>query len=68
MSTIKYPTVYVDLYDIDGNAFAIMGAVTKAMRREGISQEEQDAYFKEARSGDYNHLLATTAEWVNIEL
>ncbi len=68
MSTIKYPTVYVDLYDIDGNAFAIMGAVTKAMRREGISQEERDAYFKEARSGDYNHLLATTAEWVNIEL
>jgi hypothetical protein len=68
MSTIKYPTVYVDLYDIDSNAFAIMGAVTKAMRREGISKEERDAYFAEATSGDYNHLLATTTNWVNVEL
>jgi hypothetical protein len=68
MSTIKYPTVYVDLYDVDGNAFAIMGAVTKAMRREGIPQEERDAYFKEATSGDYNHLLVTTNNWVNVEL
>jgi hypothetical protein len=68
MSTIKYPTVYVDLYDVDSNAFAIMGAVTKAMRKEGISKEERDAYFAEATSGDYSHLLATTAEWVNVEL
>jgi hypothetical protein len=68
MSTIKYPTVYVDLYDIDSNAFAIMGAVTKAMRKEGISKEERDAYFAEATSGDYSHLLATTTNWVNVEL
>jgi hypothetical protein len=67
MSTIKCPTVYVDLWEVDGNAYAIMATVTKEMQREGISQEMQDAYFKEARSGDYDHLLATTAEWVNIQ-
>ena len=68
MSTIKYPDVHVDIFNIDGNAFSIMGAVTKAMRRAGISKDEQDAYFKEATSGDYDHLLATTFNWVNTEL
>ena len=66
MSTIKYPEVEVDIYSIDGNAYSIMGAVTKAMRRAGIPKEEQDAYFKEATSGDYDNLLATTAKWVSI--
>lgn len=62
----KYPEVEVDIYSIDGNAYSIMGAVTKAMRRAGIPKEEQDAYFKEATSGDYDNLLATTAKWVSI--
>ena len=58
--------ITVELTGIDGNAFSIMGAVTKAMRRAGVSREEQDQYFKEARSGDYNQLLATTMEWVEV--
>ena len=58
--------ITVELSGIDGNAFSIMGAVTKAMRRAGVSREEQDQYFKEARSGDYNQLLATTMEWVEV--
>lgn len=62
----KYPEVEVDLIGNDGNAFSIMGAVTKAMRRAGVSREEQDAYFKEATSGDYDHLLATTMKWVSV--
>ena len=62
----KYPDVEVDIYSIDSNAFSIMGAVTKAMRRAGIPKEEQDAYFKEATSGEYDNLLATTAKWVSI--
>jgi hypothetical protein len=36
-----------------------MGAVTNQLRRAGASKEEQDEYFTEATSGDYNHLLAT---------
>jgi hypothetical protein len=43
-----------------------MGAVTKAMSRAGVSSEEQDKYFKEATAGDYNQLLATTMEWVEV--
>ena len=58
--------ITVDLIGHDGNAFSILGAVTKAMRRAGVSKEEQDLYFKEATAGDYNHLLATTTKWVEV--
>jgi ribosomal protein S9 len=58
--------ITVELVGHDGNAFSIMGAVTKAMRRAGVSREEQDQYFKEATAGDYNQLLATTMEWVEV--
>jgi hypothetical protein len=56
----------VSLIGHDGNAFSIMGAVTKAMRRAGVSREEQDQYFQEATAGDYNELLVTTMKWVNV--
>ena len=62
----KYDNINVDLIGQDGNAFAILGAVTKAMRRAGVSQEERDLYTKEATSGDYNHLIATTMDWVEV--
>jgi hypothetical protein len=58
--------ISVTLSGIDGNAFSIMGAVTKAMRRAGVSREEQDEYFKQATAGDYDQLLATTMEWVEV--
>lgn len=56
----------VELIGYDGNAFSIMGAVSKALRRAGVSKEEQDAYFSEATSGDYDNLLRVTMNWVNI--
>jgi hypothetical protein len=58
--------INVSLSGIDGNAFSIMGAVNKAMRRAGVSKEEQDEYFKQATAGDYNQLLVTTMEWVKV--
>ena len=33
------------------------------MRRAGISDEERDAFYAEATSGDYYHLLATCTRW-----
>jgi hypothetical protein len=63
----KYPNVTVDLNRVSGNAFSIMGAVTRALRSNGIGSSEQDAYRKEAMSGDYNNLMDVTAKWVNIE-
>jgi hypothetical protein len=58
--------IEVELIGQDGNAFAIMGAVSRELKRAGVSKEERDAYFTEATSGDYNHLLRVTSEWVNI--
>lgn len=58
--------IEVQLTGNDGNAFAIMGAVTKQLRRAGASKEELDQYFQEATAGDYNQLLATTMEWVEV--
>lgn len=63
----KYPEVNVPLVGEDGNAFAILGRVQKALRRAGVPKEELDAYFAEATSGDYDHLLRVTMEWVNAD-
>ena len=65
MIDVKYPEVEVDLVGEDGNAFSILGRVQKAMRRADIPKDEIDAYLKEATAGDYDHLLATTCEWVH---
>jgi len=64
---IKYPDITVQLTGQDGNAFAVMGAVNKALRRAGVSQEERTEFMNEATSGDYNKLLATAMAWVNVE-
>lgn len=58
------------LIGIDGNAFAIMGYVSRCMRRNKHSQEEIDAYIEDAKSDDYNHLLIVSMdmiEMLNIE-
>jgi hypothetical protein len=64
---IKCPEVKVQLIGQDGNAFAILGAVTKAMRRAKVDQSIIDQYKEEATSGDYNHLLQTTMRFVDVE-
>jgi hypothetical protein len=63
----RYPEVQVQLSGQDGNAFAILGRTTAALRVAGVPSEEIDAYFAEATSGDYDHLLQTTMAWVNGE-
>lgn len=65
---MSYPRhdVDVELLGHDGNAFYILGAVDRELRRAGVSQEERDSYREEATSGDYDHLLAVTEQWVNI--
>lgn len=49
-----------DLVGIDGNAYSVMGYVTKAMRNEGKTQEEIEAYLTEAKSGNYDNLLCVS--------
>ena len=43
----KYPEIEVHLTGQDGNAFAILARVTRAMRHAGISDEERDAFYAE---------------------
>ena len=57
----------VRLIGEDGNAFAILGRVCDALRRAGYGNDFIRAYKDEATSGDYNHLLNTTAATVEIE-
>jgi hypothetical protein len=58
--------IKVKLVGNDGNAFAILGAVSKALRKGGRG-DLVDAFMKEATSGDYNHLLRTACEYVEVE-
>lgn len=51
-----------DLVRVDSNAYSIMGYVQRAMKTEHCSKEEIDAYLKDAKSSDYNHLLITSIE------
>lgn len=63
----RYPDITVQLSGQDGNAFAIIGAVQSAMRRQGIDATERNAFFEEATSGDYDNLLRTAMRWVVVE-
>lgn len=66
MTDVKYPHVEVQLTGNDGNAFAIVGNVSKAMRRAGVEKAEIDRYVAESMSGDYDHLLQTAMSWVSV--
>ena len=59
MKKVIDKTVNLDLVGVNGNAFMIMGVFQRQAKREGWSQEEIDLVLTDAKSGDYNHLLAT---------
>jgi hypothetical protein len=61
----RHPDIQVQLSGEDGNAFAILGRTAAALRAAGVPQQEIDAFFAEATSGDYDHLLQTTMAWVD---
>ena len=63
---MKHPEIEVQLTGEDGNAFAVLGKVRKALRRADVPQEEIEQFTKEATSGDYDHLLGVCIEWVNV--
>ncbi len=63
---VKYPEIEVELVGQDGNVFAILGRVTKAMRKAQLSNNQIDEFTDEATSGDYDHLLQTCMKYVNV--
>lgn len=67
MSTkLKQTGIKVKLIGTDGNAFAILGRVKDALKQGGQDKEFIDAFLKEATSGDYDHLLCTCMEVVDV--
>ena len=56
----------VRLVGEDGNAFAILGRVRRAILRSN-HPELADDFIQEATSGDYDHLLVTCMRYVNVE-
>ncbi len=58
--------IVVELVGEDGNAFAIIGRVSKALKRGGHGDLVNE-FTKEAMSGDYDHLLQTAMEYVEVE-
>jgi len=59
-------SVRVKLLGRDGNAFNIIGIVTKALKRNGYKDLVEE-YKKEAMSGDYDNLLRVTMDYVEVE-
>jgi len=66
MNKPRYPQVKVRLIGENGNAFSILGACNHALRKAGVSKEERNSFFRDARNGDYDHLLRVVQEWVTV--
>jgi hypothetical protein len=56
----------VQLVGTDGNAFAIMGKVARALRQAGRPDLVKQ-YMDEATSGDYDHLLQVTMKYIDVQ-
>ena len=58
----------LNLSNVDGNAFSVLGAATAAAKKAGWSKTEIGAYLAEAKSGDYSNLLAVTMDYFEVTL
>lgn len=47
----------------DGNAYALLGRASSALRAAGCTRDVEDEFHEEATSGDYEHLLSTIMLW-----
>ncbi len=59
MERLVDKTVTGSLVGVDGNAFAILGHFRKQAARQGWRGHEIELVIESAKSGDYDHLLAT---------
>lgn len=60
----RYPEIEVKLVGEDGNAFAIVGRVTNALKKNGVPADEIKKFTDEAFSGPYDNLLQAVMRWV----
>jgi len=59
-------TPEVELAGENGNAFAILDKVSKALRKAGTDKEYIDSYLHKVMDGDYDHLLRITMKYVDV--
>lgn len=58
--------IKVNLIGQDGNAFYILGTVSKQLQINGYTKELRDFYCQLATAGDYGNLLSVTNNFVEI--
>jgi len=66
-SRALYPGIKVKLIGEDGNAFVLIGLVRKALRNHRVPAHVIEEFVEEATAGDYNHLLGTILNYVEIQ-
>lgn len=57
----------IDLGNMDGNAFNMIGVARKALKKAGYSKEELEEFTKDATSGDYDHVLQVIFNHCEVE-
>lgn len=65
MNNHPFTDAVVQLTGEDGNAFAILGRVKRAIMRSN-HPELATAFMQEATAGDYDHLLCTCMRYVTV--
>ena len=58
--------VRVQLTGTDGNAFAILGRVSRSLQQGGYAHLVEP-FYNEATAGDYDHLLQTCMKYVEVD-
>jgi len=66
MDAVKYPGIRVQLTGNDGNAFALIGKVRRALLRGGVGGRQISEFMAEATNGNYDNLLQTCMRWVEV--
>lgn len=56
---------FYSLVGQDGNAYSLMGYAAKALREVGLKEEAKQV-FKDATTGDYNHLVNVCSYYVEM--
>lgn len=62
----QIPRPRIKLTGTNGNAFAVMAAVRRALRKAHVPQTVIDKYIAESTSGDYSHLLVTAYRYARV--
>lgn len=66
-TTPRFPDAHVQLSGQDGNVFAIVGRVRRALLNAGASQQQLDSFMSEIRSaGSYDAALVIVMRWVHV--